>query len=207
MIEPAPAAELFLHKACSARLLGERYGWNNFGSGALFEAMDKTDAEHRSIAEAPGVAAQEVALAMLHSAPCLERFPIVGSSESEYGGEVIIVANPGEDPRTACLQALLFSAKILQEEGTGATLEVKNWSQHLKCGFYTNGRGGNDPNNNEEDTSDHAEMLTLTKIMAERLNHHFEFGFDDDVVVAPMIYGGYSSDGSIVGVLTSRVWT
>ena len=76
MIEPAPAAELFLHKACSARLLGERYGWNNFGSGALFEAMDKTDAEHRSIAEAPGVA-QEVALAMLHSAPCLERFPVV----------------------------------------------------------------------------------------------------------------------------------
>ena len=107
--------ELFLDKACSARLLGQRYGWDNFGSGPLFEAMEESvdaDAQLRGIAEAPELA-QEVAKAMQESAPNLEYFPIVGSSECERGGEVIIIASPGEDPKAACLRALLFIINLI----------------------------------------------------------------------------------------------
>ena len=41
----------------------------------------------------------------------------------------------------------------------------------------------------------------------EKLQNHFIFNFSDEAVVAPVIYGGYASDGSIVGVLSCRVWT
>merc|ERR1712127_160507 len=83
-----------------------------------------------------------------------------------------------------------------------ATLDYCGWSKHLTCGF----------NNSLEDDEDHEDeesnpILALTKIMSEKLEKHFTFGFTDDVVRAPMVYGGYASDGNIVGVLTSRVWT
>ena len=73
--------------------------------------------------------------------------------------------------------------------------------QKLECGF----NAGCDNEYSDENVL--PEILAITKIMSEKLDKHFIFGFTDVVVVAPMLYGGYSSDDSIVGVLTSRVWT
>lgn len=44
-------------------------------------------------------------------------------------------------------------------------------------------------------------------VAEEKLQKHFIFGFDDTAVTAPIIYGGYTPEGQIVGVLASRVWT
>ena len=41
----------------------------------------------------------------------------------------------------------------------------------------------------------------------EKLEKHFIFNFSDDAQVAPMIWGGYASDGCIVGIISGRVWT
>ena len=42
--------------------------------------------------------------------------------------------------------------------------------------------------------------------MLAKLDEQFEFGFGDECVVAPVLYGGVHGD-SIVGVLGGRVWT
>merc|ERR1712127_824616 len=84
-----------------------------------------------------------------------------------------------------------------------ATLEHCDWSKHLTCGF--NKRPGGVFMDLEHE--DGRAIIALTEIMGEKLEKHFTFGFTDDVVRAPMIYGGYASDGNIVGVLTCRVWT
>lgn len=58
--------------------------------------------------------------------------------------------------------------------------------------------------------------VAATRVMAERLERHFKFDFgcgctvvDESeleplVSVAPVVYGGYAPDGSIVGILTAR---
>ncbi len=43
--------------------------------------------------------------------------------------------------------------------------------------------------------------------MGESLEKHFEFNFTETLVTAPVIYGGYAKDKSIVGILSMRVWT
>eukprot|EP00438_Fugacium_kawagutii_P022482 Skav229689 [mRNA] locus=scaffold3722:170989:179107:- [translate_table: standard] len=67
-----------------------------------------------------------------------------------------------------------------------------------------------------EDGTEEEELQQLCKItkimvdsrsMFEKLERHFIFNFTDDAQVAPVIYGGYASDGCIVGVISARVWT
>ena len=65
--------------------------------------------------------------------------------------------------------------------------------------------------NIEEDMEDYIDVekmaagfVAITKIMAAKLQQHFEFGFEVEASpMAPMINGGYASDGNLVGVLSS----
>ena len=50
-------------------------------------------------------------------------------------------------------------------------------------------------------------MKATTAIMASDLTNHFELNFSDEIVVAPVLYGGRASDGNVVAVLSMRVWT
>merc|ERR1712032_1431760 len=51
-------------------------------------------------------------------------------------------------------------------------------------------------------------VVNGTRIMAAAVHGGFEFNFKENgFPVAPVIYGGYTIDGNVVGVITSRVWT
>lgn len=151
-------------------------------------------------------AAQEVANEMHNAAPGLENIYIDGG-DSDETGEVIVIANAGDDPKLACFKALGFLASVPDEDDEGddlwqfTTLDECNWNDCFNRGFTLEEEDEDDV---DEDVS---ALLAMHKILAERLSGHFTFNFTENVVVAPTIYGGYSMDGSIVGVLSARTWT
>ena len=51
------------------------------------------------------------------------------------------------------------------------------------------------------------QILPVTEIMSLKPEKHCVFNFREEIVTAPVVYVGYASDGSTVGVLSSRVWT
>ena len=46
-----------------------------------------------------------------------------------------------------------------------------------------------------------------TAIMAAELSNHVNLNFSDNVVLAPVMYGGQARDGSVVTVPSMQVWT
>ena len=211
---------LYLSDPCSCTQLAERRdGWMCGDDECLVD--EEEDGKHANMADAP-TAAREVADAMNNAAPDLRDIPICLSSESSDGGEIIVIGNPGPDPKKACLKALGIR-KMCEDETIGektdsdpeligvwatAFVETLNTTGKLKNGF-----NDDDPEEEEEKEEDLEEagnqkqIVALTEIMNEKLQKHFLFNFTDEIVTAPVIYGGYASDGSIVGVLSSRVWT
>lgn len=60
----------------------------------------------------------------------------------------------------------------------------------------------------EKDDSDVAKAKRVTDIMAADLTYHyFELNFSENIVCAPVLYGGRASGGNILCVLSMRVWT
>eukprot|EP00536_Pseudo-nitzschia_multiseries_P003605 jgi/Psemu1/302051/fgenesh1_kg.56_\ len=53
---------------------------------------------------------------------------------------------------------------------------------------------------------DHRNILAVTNIMLSELTDHFEFNMSDEVVCAPVLYGGRKGN-AIIAVLSMRVWT
>jgi len=88
-----------------------------------------------------------------------------------------------------------------------ATFSDEDWSKKLEIGFNADPEEEDLDDEDSEEKDEDSEVIIITKIMSEKLERHFSFGFDSDVVVAPQFYGGYASDGNIVGVLSKRVWT
>lgn len=95
-----------------------------------------------------------------------------------------------------------------------AYLDEIDIKKHLTRGFNrANGRG--DVVYIRDDEEVDAGLLAITQIMSEQLTQHFEFGFAG-VRINPytayfyplypecplVFFGGYASDGSIVGVLS-----
>jgi len=116
---------------------------------------------------------------------------------------VIIIAEPGDDPKVACLQALKNDPDrdmpVVRKFGK---IKEADFSKRLKDGF-------NAPTANQK-RNGHAgnpKILAMTKIMNESLEKHFHFGFSKDIHMAPHIWGGDVSDGSIVGVKTFPHWS
>uniref|UniRef100_A0A7S4RVG0 WGR domain-containing protein n=1 Tax=Alexandrium monilatum TaxID=311494 RepID=A0A7S4RVG0_9DINO len=162
---------------------------------------------HGTMEEAPE-AAKEVATALHEAMPRLEETYVVPSSESSDGGEVVVVSSPGADVKLACLKALGIRESLLEAASKSASVKSADWSKS-RYGF--NRDPDDDPeigeDDDEESRADFAAVLKGTKIMAERLEQHFELNFRPDWSVAPVLYGGRAKDGSIVGILSSRVWT
>ncbi|CAE7666841.1 unnamed protein product [Symbiodinium sp. CCMP2592] len=206
---------LYLSDPCSRTQLAERRDDWMCGDECLVD--EEQEGKHADIADAPA-AAREVADAMRNAAPDLRDIPICLSSESSDGGEIIVIGDPGPDPKKACLKALgirkmcedetIGEKKMLADPEmigvwTAAFVETLNMTDKLRCGF-----NDDDPEEEEaEEAGNQKQILALTKIMSDKLQKHFLFNFSDEIVTAPVIYGGYASDGSIVGVLSSRVWT
>eukprot|EP00928_Gymnodinium_smaydae_P054380 TRINITY_DN38164_c0_g1_i1.p1 TRINITY_DN38164_c0_g1~~TRINITY_DN38164_c0_g1_i1.p1 ORF type:complete len:389 (-),score=100.32 TRINITY_DN38164_c0_g1_i1:131-1240(-) len=170
------------------------------------------DVQHGAMADAPP-GAKEVADQLIAAMPELEDIQMMYSSESSDGGEVIVIGGPGDDPELACLKALGIKKENFEGAKAAATLENKNWKEFQKLGFNRDPDDAEDfiPeeefDGDEEGMRQFKQVLVGTKIMTEKLSKHFLFNFKDSLAVAPVIYGGYASDGNIVGVLSSRVWT
>jgi len=201
---------LHLFEPCSARELSERRGcsagrWNMYGSHIVADGV-----EHYGMDTAP-TAAQEVAKDMQNAAPDLDDTRINGG-DSDENGEIVVIANAGDDPKLACFKALGFLASDPDEDVDLfqlTTLDERSWHEYFNRGFNVEDDEDLDEDDDDLDEDEDKDdgLLAITKIMAERLSGHFEFSFTGGVVCAPVIYGGYTADGSIVGVISARVWT
>ncbi|CAJ1342457.1 unnamed protein product, partial [Effrenium voratum] len=215
VIESEP--RLYLVKPCSAL----EYGQERLDEWMAGEDHMVTSSRmHLDMESAPEVARQ-VAKDLLEAAPGLADITIARSSEGDCPSEVVVIGCPGEDPKKACLKALTIDKDSCEEfadakddedpELTGvwtlATLEQVDWKDYLEFGFNGDKSDFNgDLNAMMDDLGVEKEemdqLLKMTKIMSEKLERGFIFNFNDSAVVAPMVYGGYASDGSIVGVIS-----
>ena len=59
----------------------------------------------------------------------------------------------------------------------------------------------------DDPVDDVTENLQLATKLLSTLRDGFELNFSDQIVTAPVLYGGRAHDGSIVAVLSMRVWT
>lgn len=208
---------LFLFKPCTASELCSRH--QDWCAGEE-EDLVQSERAHLAMDQAPEVA-RKVAEELNEACPGLGGFQVCRSSEGDSPGELLVIANAGEDPKKSCLKALVFPKdseewqdKVDENdpECTGlwalATLEKVEWKDYLDKGF--NAHKDDDPETMVADglsSEELEEYRKATKIMNEKLEKHFIFNFSDDAQVAPMIWGGYASDGCIVGIISGRVWT
>eukprot|EP00929_Paragymnodinium_shiwhaense_P048565 TRINITY_DN24539_c0_g1_i2.p1 TRINITY_DN24539_c0_g1~~TRINITY_DN24539_c0_g1_i2.p1 ORF type:complete len:182 (+),score=17.50 TRINITY_DN24539_c0_g1_i2:621-1166(+) len=177
------------------------------------------DVQFRAIPEAPE-AAKAVAEAIHRAFPQMStKSSICWNSQLPAGGEVVVISNPGSDARAACLVALAiceYGEAIEQAPSEGRDrctrflrfaehieLEHKDWNDHLQVGFNRDPDDDEDPEDFDDD--DAPAFRAVTEIMAENLTRGFVFSFSTGVACSPMLYGGFASDGCIVGVLTTQV--
>lgn len=212
---------VYLFEPCSAEELSERYGeW----LGAAVDDIMKTDVNHLDMKDAPPIA-KGIAekLQGVFGSALKDYRDLYGNANYHHGAEVIVIANPGLDAKSACLRALAFkmtSEMFLDQQPKVesihdlAWLKTRDLSSHLE-----QGRGFNwDPTYTEADPdseraldSNHFQhILAGTRVMADSLTDHFAIGFDaannDFIFEEPRLCGGYASDGNIVAVLSARHW-
>ena len=188
----------------SAARLSEESGsgtsWLVGGAGEENLASGKV--EHQDLAEAPPVARQVAG--RMSRALGKAWLP---ASESDTIGRVVVITGAGlaGQPTTAALlQALGLKAEV---DGrvllTEANVTPKNFSQ-TSAGFCYIGQ--EDDEYDREDPN-RSKVLATTAIMCVELSEHFELNFSDEIVCAPVLYGGRAADGNVVAVLSMRVWT
>ena len=90
----------------------------------------------------------------------------------------------------------------LHDEATLETVNLEN--RDVWLGFEDDQITQEQP---EEDDSDVVKAKRVTDIMVADLTGHFELNFSENIVCAPVLYGGMASGGNIVCVLSMRVWT
>merc|ERR1711865_1126961 len=107
--------------------------------------------------------------------------------EHESSGEVIIISSAGLDPAAACFAALGI------RKTAWANMELKSIDFSKRECF-------ND--SDDEFDEDERELLApITKVMAANLAGHFKFTLDESIWCSPVVYGGFTPQGSVVGVL------
>ena len=84
-----------------------------------------------------------------------------------------------------------------------AEVTTKNWEELSSVGFCYDV----DCCEEEFEGDDHSKIVQATNILNNNLTNHFELNFSEEIVCAPVVYGGVCEDGWIVGILSMRVWT
>eukprot|EP00927_Polykrikos_kofoidii_P063657 TRINITY_DN58517_c0_g1_i1.p1 TRINITY_DN58517_c0_g1~~TRINITY_DN58517_c0_g1_i1.p1 ORF type:complete len:328 (-),score=55.40 TRINITY_DN58517_c0_g1_i1:190-1101(-) len=199
-----PALHMF--KPCSAAELANRYvELNDFGEVSeipvfkepiQFMGMDKASLEAQRIAN-------ELSNALGTS--LAEMFP------SPFGGfldgQVIAISGVGSDLKKTCCEALgginacAWNDDLDDEEDVWEDVCCTNvdYSKVDDCPFVYEV----DAENLSENVMECAHAGQ--KVMAESLSKHFLFDFDcDKFKLFPEIYGGFASDGSIVGIMRAN---
>ena len=205
-VADAPAAaRMFMNAPMSAAQLSQLSGSGTswIVGGASDENLADAAVVHGDMAEAPQ-GARDVAErlgAALGDA-------ILPASESDTTGYAVVIAGSGASglpDKAGLLAALGLKRQVdhvtLFDE---ATVTAKDYAQ-AERGFCFSDDAGHD--GADDDTPDRRRIRAATAIMASDLRDHFELNFSDEIVVAPVLYGGRARDGNVVAVLSMRVWT
>jgi len=229
LVEAQPCAHLF--QPCSAMELSIRHdGWTcgceleDEWEGPDGEGNFCLPAvEHRKMDGAPALA-RDIAVEIkkqFDNEPI--RLVVVGDNYPKTD-EVIVISHPGDDPKRAVLQALGIRRENLLvdedgeeaggdcEPGSGfnmwddAQITDMDWSTGLigmGLSRDDDSDDGYDDHDNDEDESV-KKTMAITNVMAKTLTRHFQFEMNTDrheCWKTPVFWGGFASDGSIVGVL------
>ena len=131
---------------------------------------------------------------------------LLPAGESDSTGLAVVIVGAGDaglPDKAGLLAALGLKERVdhvvLSDE---ATLLQRNYMQ-AEMGFCFSNEEGREGGS----AVDQRRIQAATSIMAADLRDHFELNFSEEVVCAPVLYGGRSSDGNVVAVLSMRVWT
>ncbi len=200
---PSFVAQLFMHEPMSAAALSEASGWHAGGTNIAFDTVI-----HRDMAEAPPAArttAERISKA-------LDGATLPASESDTVGRAVVIVGagNVGLPDKAALLAALGLKNQVVHEAFNEvvnllqeANLTPRNYAQYT-AGFC---HQPDDRDVIDDDDEDWRKIMKTTAIMVTDLRDHFELNFSEEIVAAPVLFGGRASDGHIVAVLSMRVWT
>jgi hypothetical protein len=191
-----PKPTLHLFKPCSALQLGGGRRENWVVGGFAMTNLCCDGVQHQPMSEAPLVA-RKIAKSIASDCFDLDTATVCSGDSSNMGGEIIVISHPGPDPTKACLQALAIQDKVSDMEDEDIeSIHAQATLKYASQRKYAHERTCVD------------QMVKCTIEDEEHaLQRIFEFNFTDRIACAPVVYGGYASDGSIVGVLSSRVWT
>jgi hypothetical protein len=200
-VPPGHGPRLFMHDPTSAADLSEASGLWIIG-GESDENLADASVTHCDMAAAPPAARRTAE--HMHNALGNATLP---ASESDTTGHVVVIVGVGDKglPNKAGLLAAL--GLKTQVDGVAlldeAILTPKNYLQHAACGFCYSEEDEDD----DDEDEDRRRVRATTAIMVAELRDHFELNFSEDIVAAPVLYGGRASDGNVVAVLSMRVWT
>lgn len=205
---------MYLIDSLSAAELSRRSGSGTSWiiGGDSFENLAKEDDIHLPLHRAAPGAARDLAR-RLHDA--LDG-AILPGSESDSMGRVVLITSErchwANDerlpPKVALLRALGLKEEVdginLLDEATLSPEDVEG----VWLGLDSDDEGSDDEeSDDEEPDEDREKAKRVTDIVASELIRHFELNFTEKIVCAPVLYGGQTSDGSIVAILSMRVWT
>lgn len=205
-------AEPVLHlvEACSAVALASRHGCWSYGGGSDGEGSDAEETEdgsgdyglclrgvrHRALDTAPP-AAREVAQELREALVADLR------SAGRDDSEVIAISGAGSDAREACLRGLAIRREDRRFDREGNELgRPTPEGEGLDLWGATAAEGVDV--SSEKAIRFFWHLAKIREVMGRRLTGHFLFRFSmDDESPKPIVLGGFASDGSIVGVLSS----
>mmetsp|Transcript_2654 Transcript_2654/g.6342 ORF Transcript_2654/g.6342 Transcript_2654/m.6342 type:complete len:214 (-) Transcript_2654:147-788(-) len=134
------------------------------------------------------------------------------ASESDTTGRIIVFSddesNTGLPSVKACVDALGLKRTIggidLVAE---SSVTPKDWSSYSSYGFCYEEEDEIEEDEGE-DGNDYRTIFAVTRLMTSELTDHFEYNVSEEIVCAPVLYGGrHNNSNAIVAVLSMRVWT
>jgi hypothetical protein len=156
---------------------------------------------HSDMAAAPSVA-RDVAERMCSTL----RDSILPAGDSDTTGRVVVIVGAGVSgvPDVSSLLTALGLKRQVEHIVLAdvAMLATRDYHSQVAGFCFPNGtlQGG-------AGSDDARQIQATTALMAASLTDHFELNFSDEIVVAPVLYGGRASDGNVVAVLSMRVWS
>lgn len=201
--DAAAAAQMFMHNPVSAAQLSELSGSGTpwILGGASFENLADDSVMHGDMAAAPPAAravAERLRVALGDAT--------LPAGDSDTTGHVVVIVGAGASalPEAAALLTALGLKRQVDHVTlfNEATVIAKDYGR-AESGFCFR----NDAHPPDDGDYDRQRISAATAVMCTDLREHFELNFSEEVVVAPVLYGGRASDGSVVAVLGMRVWS
>jgi hypothetical protein len=129
------------------------------------------------------------------------------ASESDTIGRIVIItcdtSTTGLPTIETCVNALGLKSNVNGYDLIAeSTITAKDWSKCIKYGFCFE-----DDSDEVDEESDQSKVIATTKIMASEITDHFEYNMSENIVCAPVLYGGRKGSTSFIAVLSMRVWT